>query len=154
MNSRTRPGDFLRICDQSGFAVPASRTRKQWDNLIVDRKYFDEKHPQLTIRARRDDFAIKDARPRPIDVIVGALTTTVVTAANAGTTTIEVANSARFADNDKLNVVLRSKDVFRATVASIPDSSHLTLTSGLPDAIEVDALIVNTSAVAGADYGQ
>lgn len=152
--SRTRPGDFLRICDQSGFAIPASRTRKQWDNLIVDRKYFDAKHPQLTIRARRDDFSLQDPRPRPVDTIVGALTTTVATAASAGETTIEVASSARFADTDKITIVLASKDVFRTTISSIPNASHIVITPALPDAAEANALIVNTSAVAGAEYGQ
>lgn len=152
--SRVRPGDFLRICDQSGFAVPASRTRKQWDSLIVDRKYFDPKHPQLTIRARRDDFSITDARPRPADVLGGALTTEVVTAANAGATTIEVDSSARFEATDKITIVLASKNICRATVQSIPDASHITITSGLPDAVEVGASVVNTSAVVPADYGQ
>lgn len=154
MKSRTRPGDFLRVCDQSGFAVPASRTRKQWDNLIVDRKYFDEKHPQLTIRARRDDFSIQDPRPRPVDLNVGSLTTTVATAANAGVTNIEVDTSARFAAGDNITIVLASKDIFRAVVASVPSATHLALTVGLPGAVEANAMIVNYSAVAPADYGQ
>lgn len=151
---RTREGDTLKICDQSGFAVPASRTRKQWDGLIVDRKYFDEKHPQLTIRARRDDFSIPDARPRPIDVLVGALTTEVVTAANAGATSIEVDSSARFTAGDRVTIGLASKDIFRTAVLTVPDASHIVIAPGLSGAVAVGASIVNYTAVSQPDYGQ
>lgn len=64
----TRPGDFWRIDDRSGFKVPASRTRKEWTGEIVDRKSYEARHPQDFVRARRDEQRVPDPRPRPEDV--------------------------------------------------------------------------------------
>jgi len=70
MIRKARPGDFLRIDDRSGFRVPASETRKEWNGAIVDRRSYDARHPQDFVRARVDKQRVPDPRPRPPDVFV------------------------------------------------------------------------------------
>jgi hypothetical protein len=65
---KARPGDFLRVDDRSGFRVPASETRKEWNGAIVDRKSYESRHPQDYVRARVDNQRVPDPRPRPVDV--------------------------------------------------------------------------------------
>lgn len=61
---KLRPGDFWRICDRTGFRVPASETVKEWNGAIVDRRYYEARHPQDTIRSRPEDLRVPDPRPQ------------------------------------------------------------------------------------------
>lgn len=61
--TRARNGDFLRICDRSGFTFWASDTEKEWTGAIVARRYAEARHPQDFLRARRDNMRIPDPRP-------------------------------------------------------------------------------------------
>lgn len=56
-------GDWKVRDDVYGLTYLASETTKTWDNLIVPKDYFDVKHPQLEIKARRDRIAVPEARP-------------------------------------------------------------------------------------------
>src|SRR5689334_3957718 len=65
-----RPGDFYRICDQSGYKVRNSKCKKQWDNLIVRKQSWEARHPQDFVRGVADYMAVPEARPRPATVYV------------------------------------------------------------------------------------
>lgn len=142
------PGDFWRICDRSGMKVPASQTRKEWTGEIVDRRVFEQRHPQEFVRGRVDQMAVPDPRPRPIDTFVGPLTTKVAAAASAGAVLIEVESSVRFVPGDQLLVMLADGETFRVLLQAVPDASHLVLALGLPGAVTAGAVIVNQTAVA------
>ncbi len=58
-----KEGDFNRICDLCGFKVKASRTRKQWNNLIVCANHWEPQHPQDFLRGKVDKQWVVDARP-------------------------------------------------------------------------------------------
>ncbi len=62
---RYKSGDFYRICDQTGFKVRASKTRKQWNGYIVRTKSWEPRHPQDLVRGIADYQVVPEARPRP-----------------------------------------------------------------------------------------
>lgn len=64
------PGDFWRICDECGFKVRQSETRKRWDGLIVCEKDWEPRHPQDFVRGRNDRQAVPNPRPEPPDVFL------------------------------------------------------------------------------------
>lgn len=69
-NERFREGDFYRISDITGRKILASKTRRQWDGLIVGEDEWSERHPQDVVRTRADRQMVEDPRPRPTDVFV------------------------------------------------------------------------------------
>jgi len=64
------PGDFYRICDITGFKRRASRTRKQWNNLIVRDDSWEARHPQDFVRGVADYQNVPEPRPRPKEQFV------------------------------------------------------------------------------------
>lgn len=59
--------DYNVICGRSGFVFKRSECRLTWDGKLVYYKYWEPRHPQDLIRARRDDQSIQDARPEQPD---------------------------------------------------------------------------------------
>jgi hypothetical protein len=51
------------ICDASGEKHPRRYARKQWNGLIVHKKYWEPRHPQDFVDPVRGPTAVKDARP-------------------------------------------------------------------------------------------
>lgn len=148
-----RRGDFWRICDRSGFKVPASKTRKEWNGLIVDATKFEKRHPQDFVKGRREKLGVPDPRPRPVTIEVGALRTTIAVAAAAGALTIELESTVRFDDGDKIGIMLATGDQFTVIVQNVNSSTQLLLTQPLPYGADVGAMVVNYTAVAEPDYG-
>lgn len=62
-----RAGDNLFVCDLCGGTYYASTARKQWDGLITCRKCWNQKHPQLEVKAVKDVQKSNIIRPRPTD---------------------------------------------------------------------------------------
>lgn len=60
-----RAGDHWRICDECGWKVRASETRKRWDGLIVCLPDFEMRHPQDFVRGRADRQRVASPRPDP-----------------------------------------------------------------------------------------
>lgn len=65
-----RPGDYYLICDECGFKVRASETRKRWDGLRVCAKDWEPRHPQDFVRGRRDRQRVPEPRPEAPDVFI------------------------------------------------------------------------------------
>ncbi len=63
-------GDSYVICDECGFKVRASETRKRWDNRRVCPKDWEPRHPQDFVRGRHDKIRTADPRPEPPDVFL------------------------------------------------------------------------------------
>lgn len=66
-NNKLTLGDYKVRDDLYGLTYMRSECRMTWDNLLVPIDYYDEKHPQLIIRPKRDNQSIIDARPTPED---------------------------------------------------------------------------------------
>ncbi len=65
------PGDFNRICDRTGYKVKASRTQKEWNNMIVRRESWEPRQPQDLIRSRPDRQHVPDPRSESTDTFLG-----------------------------------------------------------------------------------
>jgi hypothetical protein len=79
-----KPGSFYRICDRTGFAVRAEHTQKQWNNIIVRDRSFENRQPQDFVRGRRDDQTVPQPRPRQVNVFFGVQTTLAQTTMESG----------------------------------------------------------------------
>lgn len=58
------------LCDVCGFDYPASETKMRWDKARVCMKDWEPRHPQDSVRAKRDRQAVRNARPEPPDVFL------------------------------------------------------------------------------------
>lgn len=58
-----QPGDWFVVDDQSGFRVPASQARFQWNNLLVWDPVWENRQPQDYLRGIPDDQSVPYARP-------------------------------------------------------------------------------------------
>jgi len=59
-----KPGSFYRICDRTGFATRAERTRTEWNNLIVSDRVWEARQPQDFVKGVADNQTVPYARPR------------------------------------------------------------------------------------------
>lgn len=63
-------GDHWLICDECGFKVRVSETRKRWDGLRVCLKDWEPRHPQDLVRGRHDRQRVATSRPEPPDTFL------------------------------------------------------------------------------------
>lgn len=70
MSNLYEPGNFYRICDECGFKVRASETRKRWDGKIVCTKDWEVRHPQDFVRGRIDRQRVPQPRPEAPDAFL------------------------------------------------------------------------------------
>lgn len=69
MKNRYIRGDHNVICDLSGAKLKRSQCRlgqpgSTIAGLLVDKELWSPRHPQLDIRPRQENIAVRDARPR------------------------------------------------------------------------------------------
>ena len=64
------PGDHWVICDECGFKVRASDTRKRWDGMRVCSKDWEPRHSQDFVRGRIDKQRVPNARPEQPDTFI------------------------------------------------------------------------------------
>lgn len=147
------PGDYWRICAVCGFKCRASQTSKRWDGLIVCEADFETRHPQDFVKGRLDRQNVPNPRPETVANVIGPLTTTVLVAASAGATTLYVTSTVRFANGDRLGLLMADGNEFRTTVQTVVDTTILSLASALPRNISAGASVINYSAVSEADIG-
>lgn len=70
-----KPGSFYRICDRTGFATRAERTRREWQGLIVKGDVFEPRQPQDFVRGVNDIQTVPFARPRQTNTFIEMKTT-------------------------------------------------------------------------------
>lgn len=66
-----KPGSFYRICDRTGFATRAERTRAEWQGLIVSDRVWEARQPQDFVKGVQDNQTVPYARPRQPDQFIG-----------------------------------------------------------------------------------
>src|SRR5690606_14401946 len=107
--TRGRDGDYLCVCDRSGMTFWRSQMRKEWTGLLVYEGFWEPRHEQDFIRARREDFSIPDARPAKAiedETFTGPVITETTAAAAAGATSLSVTSTARMSATDDVGVYL------------------------------------------------
>jgi hypothetical protein len=148
-----RKGDTLVVCDRSGFVIPSSQARKEWNGAVVDKRFWEARHPQDSLRVPRENMRVPDARPQPIDLFVGPLMTETVAAAAAGATTLVVVHTERMQGGDHIGVFLSDGDLHRTIIQTVVDLETLTLLHPLPGSVSAGAKVVNYTAIASSDLG-
>jgi hypothetical protein len=141
------------VCDRTGIVVWDDQIKTEWNGLKVWEKVYEDRHPQDLLRAKRENIAVQNARPRPIDAFIGPLITELAQNHAAGSTSIEVEDTARFRSDDIVLFYLSDDDMFRATVVSITDSNTMVITPALKNSALSGSLVVNETAVAQGDIG-
>lgn len=69
-NANAGPGvNNLEICQRTGFKVPRSTLRKQWDGLMVRPESYEGRHPQDFVRAPAENPKGSPA-PEPADTFI------------------------------------------------------------------------------------
>lgn len=130
-----KPGSFYRICDRTGFAVRAEHTQKQWNNIIVRDRSFENRQPQDFVRGRRDDQTVPQPRPRSANVFLGVQTTLAQTTTasgpfssgfsdgfdvtGGGLDALIVQSAVGFNVGDSISVQLNNGTTFFTTAASV-----------------------------------
>lgn len=127
-------GSFYRTDDRTGFPQRAERTRKEWNNLIVDEKVWEPRQPQDLVKGVPDIQSVPDARPLGQNIYVGPIS--VATTANAviGQTVIPVQTIFGFYNGAKVGCMTDQDGgaVFFTTIALAPVGFNLVLATGLP----------------------
>jgi len=68
---RVRTPSPVAICDASGFKVSLSNLVKQWDGVMVDRRFVDRRqHPQDFVRGVPDNQSLPYSRPESADQFI------------------------------------------------------------------------------------
>ena len=125
-----KPGSHYKICDVSGFKTRAGDTRKEWQGLVVDKRFYEERQPQDYVKGVRDDQTVPDARPRPKDVFV-FLATYATAPALINAQTISVASGVGFTQGMPVQVMLDNGAAWFTWISSATGTT-LTFTGGLP----------------------
>ena len=58
------------ICMASGFKFPISQLVKQWDGLLVHRRFLDRRNPQDFVRGVKDGQPPLRSSPEPADTFI------------------------------------------------------------------------------------
>lgn len=70
MQGEARPGDWLVICQRSGFRAWASDCVKQWDGYYVLKRFADLRHPQDFVRGVPDTQGVPWTSPEAPDTFL------------------------------------------------------------------------------------
>ena len=119
--------------------------------------------PRLAIRFKKLDATVetllltneafyKRMGPGNYHFVSNGTSTTLTSAAGAGTTNLAVVSSSGFSTNDRMGVILSDGTQHKTTVASIPDSTHITMNAAIPTGKTASngATVVKTIDFAGA----
>jgi len=147
MRHKIKPGDWLSVCDRSGFVNYASRMRKEWNNLRVLDRFWEIRQPQDFVRGKQDHQAAPHTRPRGVDTFVGPLTTEINAEHAAGIQTITLIDSSRMTAGDSLRIHHNDLNIDSYTVQSVDNATDVTLTEVLRGAVSVGNIVVDYSAV-------
>ena len=66
-----KKGDWWMIDDISGEKIRQSEARKNWKGQWVHKENFEIKHPQLSVKGKKDKQSVKPVRVRPPIVFIG-----------------------------------------------------------------------------------
>ena len=126
------PGDYLMVCDRTGYVIRSSEARKEWTGHIVRQQSWEPRHAQDFVRGIPDNQTVPEARPdSDVEQTVGALSTTINSTLpqEAGDTSITVASTTGILAGHNLHIVLDSGNVQFCVVLSITSSTVLVLTT-------------------------
>lgn len=148
-----KAGSFYRVCDKTGFPTRAERTQREWQGLIVRKEVFEPRQPQDFVRGVNDIQTVPQPRPRPTNVFLGPISTTLTATVAAGGSSLPVVSTAGMSNGDKLTVILDTGAAFATVISSPPATTSLTCSPVLPFSASSGNLITDLSAGSTASIG-
>lgn len=148
-----KPGSFYRICDRTGFATRAERTRKEWTGLIVRESVWEPRQPQDFVKGVVDDQTVPQPRPRQVDAYDGPLHTFITAAAAIGDVILNVNSTARQYAGDNIDVQLDNGATLATMIVKIISDTQMRINDRLPWSASVNNDITNLSAVSPVNLG-
>ena len=136
--SGCRPGDYLVVCDRSGFVVPRSQARLTWDGLLVWEPFWLPRQPQDFVRAVPDDRTVPIMRP---DVVINMGQTAVKVAAVRNATSIDLDSTTGIADRDGLAITMDNGILHTTFCNGTPVGDTVQLGSYLPFAAAIGNIV-------------
>lgn len=128
------PGSFYRVDDRTGFPTRAGRTRKEWNGLIVDERFWEPRQPQDLVRGLPDYQAVPEPRPLAPNVFVGPTSVALGAFAPVGSLILTVQTLRGLVVGDAVGVMLDSGVLFNTTLTAFVDGTHVRIQNRLPGA--------------------
>lgn len=151
-----RPGSFYRVDDRTGFPQRAERTRKQWNNLIVDVSVYEPRQPQDMVKGVKDQQSVVDARPLSPAIFVGPLYVQTSAASTPQATVLFLESLAFISSGDALGVLMDDGSVFMTEVQTLSeDAESVTVQPPIPLSVASGNEVINyrqTYPVAGHQF--
>lgn len=111
-----KPGSYYQVDDRTGFPQRTDRMRKEWDNLIVDRRVWEPRQPQDLVRGVKDNQNVDNARPLAPHVFVGPTETTLAATVPVLGVTGTLASNFGVSSGNTLSIMLDSGSPFLVLV--------------------------------------
>lgn len=146
MADNWQPNDHYVYSDLSGRKILASRSRKQWNGMIVADDEYETRHPLDVIKARRERPNVPNPRPEPPDTFIGPLTTEITALAIPGATSIAVTSTAGMTAADRISVMLDDGSTHRTTIQTVTDATHLAIANALPNTVSAGKMVIDNTA--------
>lgn len=144
------PGSWYRISDFSSFKTRSYDTKKMWNGYWVrsDRE-FEQRNSQDLVQGVSDEQAAPEPRPRPPNLYLGPVVTTLNANVNAGATSATVASSTGMLVGDSVEIILANDDGARVVLTAVPNSATIVFAgSPLPYAAASGAVVTDITQVA------
>lgn len=117
----------------------------------------EPRQSQDFVRGVKDEQAAPEPRPTPSPLYLGPINTTLLANAAAGATAISVASTAGMSPGDTVEILVGglyapdAETQFRTTIATVPTSTSLTLSLGLPAAASSGTQLSDLTAAVSVD---
>ena len=128
----------------------ASRTRKEWNGLIVLDRFWEPRHPQDFVKGVKDDQTVPEARPW--DATYTQSETTLDADELPDQTVLSVASTADMTVGDSIVIHLDNDETHLSTIASFSDGDTVTINDPIPSkASSGNRVIISSNAVSVED---
>lgn len=128
-----KPGSFYRTDDRTGFPQRAERTRREWNNLIVDEARWEPRQPQDLVRGVPDRQSVPEARPLAPNVFVGPVYTTITQAIGpASVYVIPLASTMYVQAGENVAFVQNDGSLWHAVVLGLDDFGNVVIDRAAP----------------------
>jgi hypothetical protein len=107
-----RHGSFYRTDDRSGFPTRAENTRKQWNGVWTDERFWEPRQPQDLVRGVPDLQNVPEARPKPQPVYTGPQSEEITASLAVGANLIPVENTIGLQAGHKVGIMLSTNQYF------------------------------------------
>lgn len=96
-------GDHWMVCEICGFNFRRSQMKETWDGLWVCEADWEPKHPQLSVKGKKDDQRVDVVRPDKASTLG---TTTLAAAASADAKYLNLSSASGISSGDSIGITL------------------------------------------------